>query len=133
MSVRFVASFLTARELLVMYRAIDEPKKQPELVSAGERKQHDIGQALCSPQPSECLNYGESLMNGGNMDDIAKMNGGNMDDTAKPKPVEKKPEAEQLKESELEKVTGGAVNAYLVIDGRPGPSTSKADAIKIVS
>lgn len=67
------------------------------------------------------------------MDDIAKMNGGNMDDTAKPKPVEKKPEAEQLKESELEKVTGGAVNAYLVIDGRPGPSTSKADAIKIVS
>jgi hypothetical protein len=56
-----------------------------------------------------------------------------MDDTAKPKPVEKKPEAKELEESELEKVTGGAVNAYLIIDGRPGPSTSKADAIKIVS
>ena len=26
-----------------------------------------------------------------------------------------------------------AVNAYLVIDGRPGPSTSKADAIDILS
>ena len=39
-------SFLTARELLVMYRAIDEPKKQPELVSAGERKQLDMGQHL---------------------------------------------------------------------------------------
>jgi hypothetical protein len=56
-----------------------------------------------------------------------------MDDTAEPKPVAEKPEAKELKESELEKVTGGAVNAYLVIDGRPGPSTSKADAIKIVS
>ena len=53
-----------------------------------------------------------------------------MDDTAKPKPVEKKPEAKELKESELEKATGGAVNAYLIIDGRPGPSTSKTDAIK---
>ena len=52
-----------------------------------------------------------------------------MDDTAEPKPVEK-PEAKELKESELEKVTGGAVNAYLIIDGRPGPSTSKTDAIK---
>ncbi len=26
-----------------------------------------------------------------------------------------------------------AVNAYLVIDGRPGPSTSKQDAIDILS
>jgi type VI secretion system secreted protein Hcp len=26
-----------------------------------------------------------------------------------------------------------AVNAYLIIDGRPGPSTSKADAIDILS
>ena len=42
-----------------------------------------------------------------------------MDDTAKPKPVEKKPEAKELNESELEKATGGAVNAYLIIDGRP--------------
>jgi hypothetical protein len=56
-----------------------------------------------------------------------------MDDTAEPKPVEEKSEAKELKESELEKVTGGAVNAYLIIDGRPGPSTSKADAIKILS
>lgn len=53
-----------------------------------------------------------------------------MDDTAEPKPVAEKLEAKELKESELEKVTGGAVNAYLLIDGRPGPSTSKADAIK---
>jgi bacteriocin-like protein len=53
-----------------------------------------------------------------------------MDDTAKPKPVEKNPEAKELNESELEKVTGGAVNAYLIIDGRPGPSTSKTNAIK---
>ena len=53
-----------------------------------------------------------------------------MDDTAKPKPVEKKPEAKELNQTELEKVTGGAVNAYLIIDGRPGPSTTKADAIK---
>ena len=56
-----------------------------------------------------------------------------MDDTAELKPVEEKSEAKQLKESELEKVTAGAVNAYLIIDGRPGPSTSKADAIKILS
>lgn len=26
-----------------------------------------------------------------------------------------------------------AVNAYLIIDGRPGPSTSKQDAIDILS
>jgi hypothetical protein len=48
-----------------------------------------------------------------------------MDDTAKPKPEEKKPEAKELKESELEKVTGGLVDAYLIIDGRDGESTSK--------
>jgi hypothetical protein len=35
--------------------------------------------------------------------------------------------SEELNPNEQEKVSGGAVNAYLIIDGRPGPSTSKAD------
>jgi hypothetical protein len=33
----------------------------------------------------------------------------------------------ELTPTEQEQVAGGAVNAYLIIDGRPGPSTSKAD------
>jgi hypothetical protein len=33
----------------------------------------------------------------------------------------------ELSNEDLEKVTGGAVNAYLIIDGRPGPATSKAE------
>jgi hypothetical protein len=45
-------------------------------------------------------------------------------------PSEKKEapkQAPELSENELDKVPGGSVNAYLIIDGRPGPSTSKAD------
>jgi hypothetical protein len=37
----------------------------------------------------------------------------------------KKPTDTQLNEEDLKKATGGAVNAYLIIDDRPGPSTSK--------
>ena len=36
---------------------------------------------------------------------------------------------DELSNEELEKVQGGAVNAYLIIDGRPGPSTSKQQTI----
>ena len=36
---------------------------------------------------------------------------------------------DELSNEDLEKVHGGAVNAYLIIDGRPGPSTSKQQAI----
>lgn len=37
----------------------------------------------------------------------------------------------ELSNEDLEKVQGG-VNAYLLIDGRPGPSTSKQQAIAIL-
>ena len=40
---------------------------------------------------------------------------------------------DELSNEKLEKVQGGAVNPYLIIDGRPGPSTSKQDAITTLS
>jgi hypothetical protein len=40
---------------------------------------------------------------------------------------------DELNDAQLDKVQGGAVNAYLIVDGRPGPSTSKAGAIDILS
>jgi hypothetical protein len=40
---------------------------------------------------------------------------------------------DELSHEDLEKVQGGAVNAYLIIDGRPGPSTSKQQTIKNLS
>ena len=40
---------------------------------------------------------------------------------------------EELSDRQLDQVQGGAVNAYLIIDGRPGPSTSKQQAIDILS
>jgi hypothetical protein len=40
---------------------------------------------------------------------------------------------EELSEGQLDRVQGGAVNSYLIIDGRPGPSTSKVQAIDILS
>jgi hypothetical protein len=38
-----------------------------------------------------------------------------------------KKKSDELAKEELDKAAGGAVNAYLVIDGRPGPSTSKPE------
>ena len=38
----------------------------------------------------------------------------------------------ELSNEDLEKVQGGAVNAYLIVDGRPGPSTSKQQAIATI-
>ena len=40
---------------------------------------------------------------------------------------------EELSEGQLDQVQGGAVNAYLIIDGRPGPSTSTQQPIDTVS
>lgn len=42
-------------------------------------------------------------------------------------------QAPELSDKEMDNVTGGAVNAYLIIDGRPGPSTSKNNSIDILS
>jgi bacteriocin-like protein len=42
-------------------------------------------------------------------------------------------QAPELSETELDNVTGGNVNSYLIIDGRPGPSTSKNTSIPIIS
>ena len=39
----------------------------------------------------------------------------------------------ELSEKELDNVAGGSVNPYLIIDGRPGPSTSKSAAIAAVT
>lgn len=40
---------------------------------------------------------------------------------------------QQLSESELDQVQGGAVNAYLYVDGVQGPSTSRTNHIDILS
>ena len=36
-----------------------------------------------------------------------------------------KKKSDELTKEELEKAAGGAVNAYLIIDGRPGPSVEQ--------
>ena len=40
---------------------------------------------------------------------------------------------DELNDAQLDKVQGGNVNAYLIIDGRPGPSTSKTQSISVLS
>ena len=53
-----------------------------------------------------------------------------MTDEPNPKEVAKKPE--ELSPEELEAVSGGAVNAYLIVDGRPGLSTAKTASIPLL-
>jgi hypothetical protein len=45
-----------------------------------------------------------------------------MSDEKEIKDEEIKKKSDELTKEELDKAAGGAVNAYLIIDGRPGPS-----------